>query len=182
MGIFDNLKVTTKSIGKAATNSINTIVAANKENAKINDIEVELSVINEELNCAYKQIGEKFVEYVVNNNEMPGIDVSDILKVMDPKFEKKKELELELVEIEKKLKDQIILQEKEQAENAFKCDKEKLDKARAMDIISEEEYKVKVEKCRRKVVNFEAIRNLKKQKEMGIITYDEYVDRLEDLS
>lgn len=186
MGIFDNLKVTTQSIGKAAskaaTNTLNTIVAANKENSKKNAIMTELTAINGELNAAYMQIGEQFVEYVSENKEMPGIDVSDILKIMEPKLENKNELELELIQIEKKLKDQIILQEKAEIESECKSEKENLDKARSMNIITQKEYDMKLEASRKKIDNFELIRNLKKQHEMGIITEDELIFQIEDLS
>lgn len=156
MGLFDNLmaatKVTTKSISKATTNAVSAIVTASKENVKINDIKTELAAINGDLDAAYRQIGEKFVEYVLATNEMPGIDVKDILKLMEPKFEKKAELEAELIEIEKRLKDQVILQEKAQLENEFKRQKEALDKAIAMDVISENEYNLKIKQFRKKSI------------------------------
>ncbi|KMT21898.1 hypothetical protein [Clostridium cylindrosporum] len=186
MGLFDNLrvatKITTESISKAATNAVNTVVTASKETAKINSLKTELTAINGELDAAYKQIGEKFVEYVLTTNEMPGINVENILKLMEPKLEKKKELEIELIEIEKRLKDQVIIQEKAQLENEFRQQKETLDKAIAMDIISQEEYNSKIEQFRRKIDNFEAIRNVKKQHELGIISYDELHMKLRELS
>jgi hypothetical protein len=186
MGLFDNLKaatkVTTESISKAAANAVSTVVSASRENAKINSINTELTAINGELDAAYKQIGEKFVKYVLATNEMPGIDVSDILKLMEPKLVKKSELEIELIEIEKRLKDQIILQEKAQLENEFRIQREALDKAKAMDVISEDEYNAKLEQYRRKLENFQAIRNVKKQYELGIINYEELQYKLNDLT
>lgn len=186
MGFFDNLKnvtkVTTGSISKAATNALSTAVIASKENAKINNMNTELTSINSELDAAYRQIGEKFVEHVLATNEMPGIDVENILKLMEPKLEKKKYIEAELIKIEKNLKDQVIIQEKEQLQNEFKRQKDALDKAKAMDIISDEEYNSKVQQCRKKIDNFEAVRNVKKQYELGIINYQELSFKLDELS
>lgn len=186
MGLFDNLKaatkVTTETIGKAATNAVNTVVTASKENAKINTIKTQLAAINGELDAAYKQIGEKYVEYVLKTNEMPGIDVEDILKIMEPKLEKRNELNAELVEIEKRLKDQVILQEKAQLEEEYKKQKEALDKALSMAIISQEDYDLKLEQYRKKVDNFEEVRNVKKLYELGIISYEELQVKLRELS
>jgi hypothetical protein len=186
MGLFDNLKAATKvtadSIAKAASTAVSTAVTASKENAKINSIKTELTSITGELDAAYKQIGEKFVHYVLTTNEMPGIDVSDILKLMEPKLEKKLELETELIEIEKRLKDQVILQEKAQLEFEIKSQKENLDKAKAMGIIEEDEYNTKLIKLTKRIDNFEAIRNVKKQFELGIINYEELQIKLMELS
>lgn len=186
MGLFDNLKIvtktTTESFNKAANAAVSSIVAASRENAKINSIKNEITSINGDLDAAYKQIGEKYVEFVLKTNDMPGIDVSDILKLMEPKLEKRNELEKELIEIEKRLKDQVILQEKSQMEDKFKLQKESLDKALAMNIISAQEYDEKVEKLRKGIDNFEAIRNVNKQYELGIISYQELQCKLQQLT
>lgn len=186
MGFFDNLKVatkiTSKSINEAATNAVSTVVNASKENAKINNIQTQLTAINGELDAAYKQIGEKFVKHVLETKEMPEIDVENILKLMEPKLENKNQLEAELIAIEKKLKDQVILQEKAQLENEFKHQKEALDKAKAMDVISEDDYNLKIEQYSRKINNFEAIRNVRKQYELKIISYEELQQKLSDLA
>ncbi|HEY8889227.1 MAG TPA: hypothetical protein VIM70_03065 [Clostridium sp.] len=186
MGLFDNLKAatkaTTESLSKAANAAVSTVVTASRENAKLNNIKTEIISIDGELDAAYKQIGEKYVEYVLKTNEMPGIDVSDILKFMEPKLEKKDELKKELIEIEKRLKDQVILQEKSQLEEQFKLQKESLDKALAMNIMSEQEYDEKLMKFRKKIDNFEAIRNTRKQYELRIISYDELQSKIQDLT
>ena len=53
-------------------------------------------------------------------------------------------LEEEIIVLEKKIKDNAVLREKERAEEDFIKEKNKLDKALAMDIISQEEYDVKL--------------------------------------
>jgi len=186
MSLINNLKAvtkaTTESLSKAANDAISIVVTASKENAKLNNIKTEIISINSDLDAAYKQIGEKYAEYVLKTKEMPGIDVSNILKFMEPKLEKKGELEKELIEIEKRLKDQVIFQEKSQLEEQFKLQKESLDKALAMNIISEQEYDEKLMNFRKKIDNFEAIRNIKKQYELGIISYEELQSKLQDLT
>ena len=183
MGFLDDLRnATIESLSKAATNAFSTVIISSQDNAKINDIRTELTAINGELDVAYKQIGEKYIKYVSETNEMPGIDVKDILKLIEPKLEKKNEIEVQLIEIEKKLKDQVIIQEKEKFENEFKRQKETLDWAKAMDVISDDDYNLKLKEYTKKIDNFQAIRKVKKQYEFGIISYEELQIKLRDLT
>ena len=183
MGFIEDLmNATMESINKAATNAFSTAIISSQENARVNDIRTELLVIDGELNAAYKQIGEKYVKYISETNEIPGIDVKDILKRMEPELEKKSEIEAELIKLEKKLKDQVILQEKEKFESEFIRKKEALDKAKSMDIISDDEYYLKLKEYTKKMDNFQAIRNVNKQYELGIISYEELQMKLRDLT
>lgn len=93
MGLFDNIKGLKDSISKTAT--------VNSEQAKLSKINKEISTINSEIDSACTQIGKRFLEYVLETNEMPEIDVSDILKMLDPKMSRKVELEKEVIEIQK---------------------------------------------------------------------------------
>ncbi|MPN59368.1 hypothetical protein SDC9_207089 [bioreactor metagenome] len=104
---------------------------------------------------------------------MPGIDVSDILTVLDPKMIRKTELEKELVEIQKRIKDQMIIKEKNALEEKFKKEKEKLDAALAMEVISEYEYNEKINQHRKRLDNFEAIKKIEQQYELEIISIEE---------
>ncbi|HEY5561725.1 MAG TPA: hypothetical protein VIK72_08230 [Clostridiaceae bacterium] len=145
-------------------------------------MKIELTEISGELDVAYKQIGEKYFEYNSKTNEIPVIDIKDILKLMEPKLKKKSEIEAGLIILEKKLKDQVILQEKEKFENEFKHQKDALDKAKALDVISEDEYYFKINQYSKKIDNFKAIRNVNKQYELGVISYEELQMKLRDLT
>ena len=129
MSFFNNIKVMKDSISKTASNISNTIAVNNMEQANLSRVNKEINSINSEIDSACTQIGRKFLEYVIETKEMPGIDISDILNVLDPKMVRKVELEKELVEIQKRIKDQMIVQEKNILEERFKKEKEKLDSA-----------------------------------------------------
>ena len=129
MSFFNNIKVMKDSISKTASNISNTIAVNNMEQANLSSVNKEINSINSEIDSACTQIGRKFLEYVIETKEMPGIDISDILNVLDPKMVRKVELEKELVEIHKRIKDQMIVQEKNVLEERFKKEKEKLDSA-----------------------------------------------------
>ena len=90
------------------------------------------------------------------------------------KLARKEELEKEQsLEIQKRLKDQEVLRAKNKLIAEFEIEKEKLDKALAMDIISQSEYNSKINKFRAKIDYFEDIRKIEAQYDMGIITLDE---------
>ena len=73
----------------------------------------------------------------------------------------------------KKERNKAILREKQQAEEEFQKEKTKLDKALAMDVISQDEYDSKLSVVQRKLDNLKEIRKLEKQVDMKLITKEE---------
>ena len=185
MGLFDKVAKAAGSIGNSVANSAakvgSSVVVTSKEQSELVSLKSQINVINQELNAAYAQIGKKYVDYVIETSEMPGIDVSDILKIMEPKLEKKQELEAEIIRIEKEIKSKNVLREKQQAEAEFTKEKDKLDKALAMDLLSNEEYEAKIAAARLRVDNFEAIRKIEQQADMGLITSEEKKQKINAL-
>lgn len=161
------------STADMVTDAASAVATVAKEQTELATLKSEINVIDKDLNASYSMVGRKFVEYVAETQEMPGIDVSDILKWIDPKVTRKKELEAEVIEVEKRNKEQKLLREKQQAEQDFINEKEKLDKALAMEIIDEDIYNSKLSAQKKKLDNFEAIRKLELQVDMGIITEEE---------
>ena len=133
---------------------------AAQDQSELAGLKMQVNVIEQELEASYTQIGRRYVDYVIASGDMPGIDVSDLLKLMDPKLEKKDELEKQIIELEKKIKNNAVLREKQAAEAEFLQEKGKLDKALAMDIISQDEYDAKLAVAQKKMDNFEAIRRV----------------------
>ena len=182
MGFFGKLKTQASSIGNsigdAGSKLSGDILTSSKENAKLIAIKGEIASIDGNLDIAYKEIGKKYVEHIAKTGEYFEIGVKDTLKHIEPKLEKKEELENELIEIEKKLKDQLIMQEKAIFQKEFDEEKGNLDKALKMDIISEDDYKAKLLIIQSKLDNFEEIRKVKKQYEMELITEEELEEKL----
>lgn len=185
MGLFDKVTKTAASIGgevmKAATTVGSNATVAAQEQSELVALKSQVNVIEQELNSSYIQIGRKYVDYVIESGDMPGIDVSDILKLIDPKLTKKQELEKQIIELEKEIKSKTVLREKQQAEEEFLAEKAKLDKALGMDVITKDEYDIKVAMARKKVDNFEEIRRIEQQAEMGLITKEEKAQKIEAL-
>ena len=105
-----------------------------------------------------------------------------LLKLMDPKMTKKKELEQQIIQLEKEIKNKSVLREKQMAEEEYLSEKEKLDKALAMDVISQNDYDVKLAIAKKKFDNFEEIRRVKQQAEMNLITHEEMLAKIKSLT
>ena len=97
-------------------------------------------------------------EVAEESDEEPVFDVSDFLTIIKQDQAKKKELENQLAEVEKRAKQNALIREKTKAEEAFEQEKGVLDKALAMEILSKEEYEQKLNIARKKVENFEEIK------------------------
>ena len=149
---------------------MNSVSTELKEQESIARINKEMSTIDAEITAAYTQIGRKYVEYATKNQEVNGLDMTDLLKILEPKRARKAELDTELIEIQKRLKDMALLQEKNKLESEFTLEKEKLDRALAMDVISHSEYNQKVKQYRKGIDFFEDIKRIEQQFDLGIIT------------
>ena len=117
-------------------------------------------------------------EVAEESDEEPVFDVSDFLTIIKQDQAKKKELENQLAEVEKRAKQNALIREKTKAEEAFEQEKGVLDKALAMEILSKEEYEQKLNIARKKVENFEEIKKIEQQFEMGIITKEEKDEKI----
>lgn len=133
--------------------------------------------INEEKEV-FEEPAEDKVAEESDEDEEPVFDVSDFLTIIKQDQAKKKELENQLAEVEKRAKQNTLLREKTKAEESFEQEKGVLDKALAMEIISKEEYEQKLNIARKKVENFEEIKKIEQQFEMGIITKEEKDEKI----
>ena len=103
-----------------------------------------------------KEPAEDKVAEESDEDEEPVFDVSDFLTIIKQDQAKKKELENQLAEVEKRAKQNTL----------------------AMKIISKEEYEQKLNIARKKVENFEEIKKIEQQFEMGIITKEEKDEKI----
>lgn len=186
MAFFDKVAKTASNISKSAVSSAvktgSAVGVAAQDQSELAALKMQVNVIEQELDASYVQIGRKYVDYVIVTGEMPGIDVSDVLKLIDPKLTQKDELEKKIIELEKKIKNNAILREKQVAEEEFLQEKAKLDRALAMDVLSQDEYDIKLAIAKKKVDNFELIRKVEQQYEMKLITKEEYDAKIRELS
>ena len=139
--------------------------------------EAAAETIDEEKEVSKEPAEDKVAEES-DEDEEPVFDVSDFLTIIKQDQAKKKELENQLAEVEKRAKQNTLLREKTKAEESFEQEKGVLDKALAMEIISKEEYEQKLNIAKKKVENFEEIKKIEQQFEMGIITKEEKDEKI----
>lgn len=154
-----------------------TVDEAKEEAADETIDEVKAETIDEEKEVSEEPAEDKVAEES-DEDEEPVFDVSDFLTIIKQDQAKKKELENQLAEVEKRAKQNTLLREKTKAEESFEQEKGVLDKALAMEIISKEEYEQKLNIARKKVENFEEIKKIEQQFEMGIITKEEKDEKI----
>ncbi|MPQ44022.1 hypothetical protein [Clostridium tarantellae] len=181
MSFFKNIKFITDSIAKTASSIAGTLSSMSNEEEKVNKIKNEIKALNEEIEAAYIQIGRRFVNYVIHTKEMPGIDIRDILNLLDPKLMRKSQLEEELVKLEEKINNIRVIQEKLKAEEEFIEEKDKLDRGLKMNLISKKEYDEKLVKLNKKLNAFEEIQKIEHQYDLGIIDFDEMESKINKL-
>ena len=140
--------------------------------------EVKEEAIDEVKAEAADETVDEAKEEAADEDEESVFDVSDLLTIIKQDQAKKMELENQLAEVEKRAKQNTLLREKTKAEESFEQEKGVLDKALAMEIISKEEYEQKLNIARKKVENFEEIKKIEQQFEMGIITKEEKDEKI----
>ena len=167
-----------------AEDAAETVDEAKEEAADetIDEVKAEdtAETIDEEKEVSEEPAEDKVTEES-DEDEEPVFDVSDFLTIIKQDQAKKKELENQLAEVEKRAKQNTLLREKTKAEESFEQEKGVLDKALAMEIISKEEYEQKLNIARKKVENFEEIKKIEQQFEMGIITKEEKDEKINAL-
>ena len=178
MGLFDRIKTTASGVGASLATGVGQIAGKAtveaKEAAKITAVKADIAAVQAEIDTAYTAIGKAYVDAAVAGKEVSDIGAGPTLKLLEPKLEKKMELEKELIALEKALGDSQILQERQILQRELDAQKEKLDKAKAMGVISDEDYNAKLAEAGKRLEHFEDIRKLDKQKELGLLTQAEY--------
>lgn len=177
MGLFDRVVTSASGIGNALSKGAGQVLGKAtveaKEAAKITAVKADIVAVEAEVDTAYTAIGRAYVEAAMAGKEICDIGCAATLKALEPKLERLMELRKELVELEKQLMDSQMLQERQLVQNEVDAAKEKLDKAKAMGVITEAEYQERLSKEQRKLDHFMELRNIKRQKEMGLITSEE---------
>lgn len=177
MGFFDRVVTSASGIGAALSKGAGQVVGKTtveaKGGAKIAAVKADIVAIEAEVETAYTAIGRAYVETAMAGKEICDIGCAATLKALEPKLERLVKMREELVNLERELQDSQILQERQLVQNEVDAAKAKLDKAKAMGVITEADYNERLAREMRKIDRFEDLRNLKRQKEFGLITDEE---------
>lgn len=185
MGFFNDLMKTGKSLGSQVGSAIGRAASRTstsaKTAAKLTSLKMEINSIDSEFEKIYIMVGKKYVDYLIETDDNPAIDVEEEFRAIIPLMERKEALEKEITELETSSMQNNYMEDLHDAKQEYYEQKRKLDQALKMGVITQDEYDSKIEKYKTKVDNFREIQRLQKQHEMGIITKDELKFRLKAL-
>ena len=172
--VGENVFDSAKSIG-------NSIYSASKEQSELAGMKVQKSVIEKRLEESYAKIGKRYVEYMNVSDASEAFDISDILEVMQPDLDKLSEIAATLQEKEIEAKKEEEEKRQKKALDEYKAQKAKLDKALEMEIIEQDEYEAKLAVVQKKYDNYDQLRKVDMQLQMGIINEEEHAEKVNNI-
>lgn len=170
MDFFDRTTKVVKELGNVT-----------KEQTELANLKIQKAAIEKKLESQYAEIGKRYVTYVADSFRTTPFDVSDILDTINPELEKIAEIADQISQKEQQVRQHSIEKDRKKAQEQFENEKRKLDKARDLDVISDEEYFEKLGKAKRKFDNFETLKKFQMQYEMDIITKEEYEEKVRNV-
>lgn len=170
MDFFDRTTKVVKELGNVT-----------KEQTEFANLKIQKAAIEKKLESQYAEIGKRYVTYVADSFRTTPFDVSDILDTINPELEKIAEIADQISQKEQQVRQHSIEKDRKKAQEQFENEKRKLDKARDLDVISDEEYFEKLGKAQRKFDNFEMLKKIQMQYEMDIITKEEYEEKVRNV-
>ena len=144
MDIFEKTAKTVKNASESVISSAKNIgislYSSTKEQGELAGLNVQKSAIEKKLTDCYTEIGKRYVEYIANcNSGTAFFNVADILESMQPELDQLAQIKEQIQEKEIQIKQAAEEKAQKKAQEEFDVEKEKLDRALRLDILSEEE-------------------------------------------
>lgn len=182
MDMFGKATKAVKEVGEnvidSAKNIGTSIYSTSKEQGELAGMKVQKSVIEKRLEEAYAMIGKRYVAYINQADGSEAFDISDLLEEITPDLDRLNEIEAALLERQEELKRVEEEKRQKKALAEYEAGKAKLDKALELDILSEEEYDEKLAIVKKKYDNYDQLRKIDMQLQMGIITKEEHAAKV----
>lgn len=80
---------------KVHDKAIKNNLTADEEQQEILNIKVQINLIEQKIHSLYTEIGKKYTDYVIESNDIPAIDINDVIELIS----QKDELENKILEI-----------------------------------------------------------------------------------
>lgn len=185
MDMFEKATKVAKEMGDTVINSAKSIGGnlynTTKEQSEMASLNVQKSLIEKRMTEYYAEIGKRYVEYMENCEGGEVFQVNDILEKMQPDLKKLSEVKEQIAEKEFVIKEGNEQKARRRAQETFDKEKETLDKALNMEILSEEEYEEKLALAKNKLEHYDLLRKVDMQLSMGIITKSEYDEKVKNI-
>lgn len=181
MDLFSKATKVAKEVGSSVVNAGNVFGSVTKEQTELANLKIQKTALNRKTEGQYAEIGKRYIAYISNTFNTRPFDVQDVLDAMQPNLEKMSEIDAQIAEKEKMIKESNAERDRKKAQEQFEAEKKKLDKARELDVITEEEYAAKMTSAQKKLDNFELLRKVEIQYDMDIITKEEYEEKVKNI-
>ena len=181
MDLFSKATKVAREVGNSVVNAGNTLGSATKEQTELANLKIQKSALERKMESQYAEIGKRYVAYISKMFNTQPFDVQDILDAMQPNLEKLAEIETQIADKEKVNKENNVERDKKKAQEQFAAEKKKLDKARELDIITEDEYLSKLTAAQKKLDNYDILHKVEMQYDMDIITKEEYEEKVRSI-
>ena len=185
MDIFDKATKAVKEVGSSVVNTAasvgSSIGNATREQTELANLRIQKTAIEKKLESRYAEIGKRYIAYISDSFQMEAFDVTDVLDEMQPDLDKVREIVEQIDLKEQQIRQNNREKDRKRAQDQFESEKKKLDKARDLDVISEDEYDDKLAQARKKLENFETLKKIQMQYEMDIITKEEYEEKVKNI-
>ncbi len=185
MDMFEKATKAAKNMGDSVINSAKsigtTLYSSTKEQSELASLNIQKSVIDKRLAESYQEIGKRYVAYVDACEGDTAFAVEDILEKMRPDLEKAAEIRTQIAEKEQQIRQDKEDRLKKKAQEEFETEKKKLDKALDLEILTPEEYEIKLSSAQKKLDHYDTLRKIQMQLEMGIITRTEYEEKVKSI-
>lgn len=185
MDMFEKATKVVKEVGEnvidSAKNIGNSIYSTSKEQSELAGLKVQKSVMEKRLEDSYAKIGKRYVEYINNSDGNEAFDISDIFEIMQPDLDKLNEIVAILQEKDIEAKKEEEEKYRKKALDEYEAQKAKLDKALEMEIIEQDEYDAKLAVEQKKYDNYDRLRKIDMQLQMGIITEEEHAEKANNI-
>lgn len=163
---------------KMAKNLGSNIYNTTKDQSELASLNVQKTLIEKKLTESYAVIGERYVEYISKCDTDTAFNVDDVLELIKPELEKLSDIKMLISDKNDQIKAANDAKAHRKAEDDFNDEKNRLDKALAMDIITTAEYYTKLDVAKKKLDNYELLKKIDAQYEMGIITKEEHDEKI----
>ena len=181
MDLFNKATKVAREVGNSVVNAGNVLSNATREQTELANLKIQKSALDRKMEGQYAEIGKRYVAYISNMFNTRPFDVQDVLDAMQPNLEKLSEIDSQIADKEKAIKENNAERDRKRAQEQYEAEKKKLDKARELDVITEEEYQVKLTSAQKKLDNFDLLRKVEMQYDMEIITKEEYEEKVRNI-
>ncbi len=181
MDLFNMATKMAKEVSNSVVSMGSALTNTTREQTELANLKIQKSALERKMESQYAEIGKKYIAYISNVFNAQPFDVQDILDAMKPNLEKLTEIEGQVAEKEKQVKANNAERDKKRAQEQFEAEKKKLDKAKELDILTEEEYEAKISVAQKKLENYELLHKVEMQYNMDIITKEEYEEKVRNI-